>query len=43
MLDLKGDGISKLKEAYERSGPERSNLRYGYVVPNEPVDYSLFA
>ena len=25
MLDLKNDGISKLKEAYERSGPERSN------------------
>jgi predicted TIM-barrel fold metal-dependent hydrolase len=43
MLDLENDGISRLKEAYEKSGPARSNLRYGYVVPNAPVDYSLFA
>lgn len=43
MLDMKNDGISKLKEAYEKSGPERSNMRYGYVVPNGAVDHSLFA
>jgi predicted TIM-barrel fold metal-dependent hydrolase len=43
MLDIKGDRLTALKEAYEKEGPDRSNLRYGYVVPNGPVDYSLFA
>ena len=43
MLDIKGDRITALKEAYEKNGPAPSNLRYGYVVPNGPVDYSLFA
>jgi predicted TIM-barrel fold metal-dependent hydrolase len=43
MLDIKGDRITALKEEYEKNGPARSNMRYGYVVPNGPVDYSLFA
>ena len=43
MLDIKGDRITALKEAYEKNGPAPSNLRYGYVVPNGPVDYSVFA
>jgi uncharacterized protein len=30
-LDLKGDQFAQIKAAYEAQGPERSNLRYGYV------------
>ena len=37
------DRFAALKAEYEKAGPERSNLRYGYVVPNGPVDYSVFA
>src|SRR5262249_10304964 len=43
MLDLKGDRFAQLKTEYEKAGPGPSNLRYGYVVPNVPADYSLFA
>jgi hypothetical protein len=42
MLDFKGDKLTALKAEYEKLGPGRSNMRYGYVVPNEPVDYSVF-
>jgi predicted TIM-barrel fold metal-dependent hydrolase len=42
-LELKGDRYAALRAEYEKAGPERSNLRYGYVVPNAPVDYSVFA
>jgi predicted TIM-barrel fold metal-dependent hydrolase len=41
--DHKLDRVTQWKEAYEKEGPARSNLRYGYVVPNGPVDYSVFA
>jgi hypothetical protein len=41
--DFKGDKLTALKAEYEKLGSARSNMRYGYVVPNEPVDYSLFA
>jgi hypothetical protein len=43
MLDLAGDRFAARKDEYERAGPERSNLRYGYVVPNRPIDHALFA
>ena len=42
-LDLKTDRFAMLKTEYEKAGREPSNLRYGYVVPNGPVDYSVFA
>ena len=35
------DRFALMKEQYEKSGPARSNLRYGYV--NGPVDWSAFA
>jgi len=34
------DRFARMKEEYERQGPARSNLRYGYVNPN--VDWSAF-
>ncbi|MET0632732.1 MAG: amidohydrolase family protein, partial [Xanthobacteraceae bacterium] len=43
MLELSRDRYAALKAEYEKEGPARSNLRYGYVVPNGPVDYSVFA
>src|SRR5262249_62318973 len=43
MLDFKGDRFATIKAEYEKAGPDPSNRRYGYVVPNRPVDYSLFA
>jgi uncharacterized protein len=43
MLELSRDRFAALKTEYEKNGPEPSNLRYGYVVPNGPVDYSVFA
>ena len=42
-LDLKKDRYAVLKAEYEKAGPEPSNLRYGYVVPNGSVDDSVFA
>jgi hypothetical protein len=30
-----------MKQEYERNGPTRSNLRYGYV--SGPVDWDAFA
>src|SRR5262245_28056720 len=35
------DRFAQMKEAYEKSGPARSNLRYGYV--RGPVNWSAFA
>jgi hypothetical protein len=43
MRELKNDRFAQLKAEYDKAGAEPSNLRYGYVVPNGPVDYSLFA
>ena len=43
MLELSRDRFAAMKAEYEKAGPEPSNLRYGYVVPNGPVDYSVFA
>ncbi|SRR5260370_32546307 len=43
MLDLSCDRLAASKAEYDRAGPQPSNLRYGYVVPNGPIDYSLFA
>ena len=39
----KKHGFAPLGPADGPVKPEPSNLRYGYVVPNGPVDYSLFA
>jgi predicted TIM-barrel fold metal-dependent hydrolase len=35
------DRFARLKDEYEKAGPARSNLRYGYV--RGPVDWSAFA
>jgi hypothetical protein len=35
------DRFAVMKDDYERNGPARSNLRYGYV--RGPVDWSAFA
>jgi len=35
------DRFARLKDEYEKRGPARSNLRYGYV--RGPVDWSAFA
>ena len=35
------DRFARMKDEYEKSGPARSNLRYGYV--RGPVDWSAFA
>src|SRR5258705_8790111 len=43
MLDIKGDRFAMMKAEYEKAGPEPSNTRYGYVVPNGPIDHSVFA
>jgi predicted TIM-barrel fold metal-dependent hydrolase len=43
MLELKRDRFAHRKGEYEKEGSARSNMRYGYVVPNGPVDYSVFA
>jgi predicted TIM-barrel fold metal-dependent hydrolase len=43
MLDFATDRLAALKEQYDREGSARSNMRYGYVVPNGPIDYSVFA
>jgi predicted TIM-barrel fold metal-dependent hydrolase len=43
MLDVKTDRLAALKAEYEKEGAAPSNMRYGYVVPNGPVDYSVFA
>jgi hypothetical protein len=32
-----------MKAEYEKVGPEPSNKRYGYVVPNGAIDHSVFA
>src|SRR6201995_2308963 len=42
MLELKGDRFAMMKSEYEKAGPEPSNTRYGYVVPNGPIDHSVF-
>jgi len=43
MLDIKGDRFAMMKTEYEKPGPEPSNTRYGYVVPNGSIDHSVFA
>jgi hypothetical protein len=43
MLELNRDRFAAMRAEYEKAGAEPSNLRYGYVVPNGPVDYSVFA
>ena len=43
MRDISGDRFAMMKTEYEKAGPEPSNTRYGYVVPNRPIDHSLFA
>jgi uncharacterized protein len=43
MLELKGDRFATMKAAYEKAGPEPSNTRYGYVVPTQSIDHSVFA
>jgi uncharacterized protein len=43
MLELSRDRFAAIKAEYERAGPGPSNMRYGYMVPNGPVDYSVFA
>jgi uncharacterized protein len=43
MLELKGDRFALMKAQYEKAGPEPSNLRYGYVVPNGKIDHAVFA
>jgi hypothetical protein len=43
MLELKGDRFAVMKAEYEKAGPEPSNTRYGYVVPNGTMDHSVFA
>jgi predicted TIM-barrel fold metal-dependent hydrolase len=35
------DRFARMKDEYEKNGPARSNLRYGYVTG--PVDWSAFA
>ena len=35
------DRFARMKDEYEKNGPARSNLRYGYVAG--PVDWSAFA
>jgi uncharacterized protein len=43
MLELSRDRFAAMKAQYEKAGVEPSNLRYGYLVPNGLVDYSMFA
>jgi hypothetical protein len=43
MLDLGGDRFAVMKAEYGKAGPEPSNTRYGYVVPNGTMDHSVFA
>jgi hypothetical protein len=43
MRDFKGDRFAVMKAEYEKAGPEPSNTRYGYVVPNAPMDHGVFA
>jgi uncharacterized protein len=43
MLNISGDRFAMMKAEYEKAGPERSNTRYGCVVPKGPMDHSVFA
>jgi hypothetical protein len=43
MLELKGDRFALMKAEYQKNGPEPSNVRYGYVVPNGSIDHKVFA
>ena len=40
MAEMAGDRLTALKAEYERTGPGRSNLRYGYAAP---MDHTAFA
>jgi uncharacterized protein len=43
MQELKGDRFALMKAEYEKAGPEPSNVRYGYVVPDGTIDHGVFA
>ena len=43
MQDFKRDHFAQLKAEYQKAGAEPSNLRYGYVVPNDGIDHKVFA
>jgi uncharacterized protein len=43
MLEIKGDHFALMKAEYEKAGPEPSNVRYGYVVPDGAIDHAVFA
>ena len=43
LLEVSRDRLAAMKTEYEKGSAEPSNMRYGYVVPNGPVDYSVFA
>jgi hypothetical protein len=43
MLELRGDRFAMMKAEYDKGGAEPSNTRYGYVIPNGPIDHSVFA
>jgi uncharacterized protein len=40
-LEVKQDRFATLEAEYEKSGPEPSNMRYGYV--HGPIDHGVFA
>ena len=40
-MELSKDRFSVMKAEYEKAGPERSNIRYGYV--HGPLDHAVFA
>lgn len=41
--DFRHDGLARMRAEYEARGAERSNLRYGYVVPAGVADPAVFA
>jgi uncharacterized protein len=43
MQEIKGDRFALMKAEYEKAGPEPSNVRYGYVVPDGTIDHGVFA
>ena len=43
MNDLMNDNVTPLEGSLREGRPGAVNLRYGYVVPNGPVDHAAFA
>jgi hypothetical protein len=43
IIEFKGDRFAEMKAQDEKAGPEPSNTRYGYVVPSQPIDHTVFA